>query len=74
MRVEGIRELLARLRPPRVPPRGHVELVDASWHVDTEAICPDCLRWIGPDDYVRRNAVDLPEHEVCPPLSVRLRT
>jgi hypothetical protein len=54
--------------------RVHVELIDASWHVDTDAICPDCLRWISRDDYVRRNAFDLLEHEVCPPVSVRERT
>ena len=34
----------------------HVEVIDASWHVDTEAICPDCLGWIGPTEFVRRNA------------------
>jgi len=51
-----------------------VEFIDASWHVETDAICPDCLRWISPDDYVRRNAFDMLEHEVCPPDSVRLRT
>jgi hypothetical protein len=51
--------------------RPHVEVIDASWHVDTEAICPDCLEWIGPADFVRRNAFDLLEHEVCPPSFVR---
>jgi len=25
-----------------------LDVIDASWHVDTEAICPDCLQWIGP--------------------------
>jgi hypothetical protein len=49
----------------------HTEVIDASWHVDTEAICPDCLQWIGPADFVRRNAFDLLEHEVCPPAVVR---
>ena len=47
-----------------------LEVIDASWHVDTEAICPDCLQWIGPTDFVRRNAFDLLEHEVCPPAFV----
>jgi hypothetical protein len=51
--------------------RLHIEVIDASWHVDTEAICPDCLQWIGPADFVRRNAFDLLEHEVCPPAVVR---
>jgi len=50
-----------------------LDVIDASWHVDTEAICPDCLQWIGPADYVRRNAFDLLEHEVCPPAFVRER-
>jgi len=49
----------------------HVEVVDASFHVDTEAICPDCLGWINPWDFVRRNALDILEHEVCPPVVVR---
>jgi hypothetical protein len=55
------------------PRRRHslTEVVDASFHVDTEAICPDCLTWINPWDYVRRNAFDLLEHEVCPPAVVR---
>ncbi|MDQ1629673.1 MAG: hypothetical protein QOI54_3417 [Actinomycetota bacterium] len=51
----------------------HTDLIDASWHVDTDAICPDCLRWIRADDYVRRNAFDLLEHEICPPASARTR-
>jgi hypothetical protein len=51
--------------------RWYVEVIDASFHVDTEAICPDCLQWINPWDYVRRNAFDLLEHEVCPPVVVR---
>lgn len=74
MRVDGVRDMVARLRWRRHPTHVHVEWLDASWHVDTDAICPDCLRWISPDDYVRRNAYDLLEHEVCPPASVRLRT
>ena len=51
--------------------RAHVEVVDASFHVDTDAICPDCLGWINPWDFVRRNAFDILEHEVCPPVVVR---
>jgi hypothetical protein len=74
MRFEGSRGLISRLRWRRSVEHVHVELIDASWHIQTDAICPDCLRWISPDDYVRRNAFDIPEHEVCPPVSVRLRT
>ncbi|MGZ4593754.1 MAG: hypothetical protein ACXV3C_07795 [Actinomycetes bacterium] len=73
MRVELVRTLVSRLRRRRPPDHVYVEVIDASWHVSTEAICPDCLRWISPDDYVRRNAFDLLEHEVCPPPSARLR-
>ena len=62
------RSLLGWLRPRR---RRYLDVVDASWHVDTEAICPDCLQWIGPADFVRRNAFDMLEHEVCPPAFVR---
>jgi len=51
--------------------RSHNEVIDASFHVDTEAICPDCLGWINPWDFVRRNAFDILEHEVCPPVVVR---
>lgn len=48
-----------------------VDVIDASFHADTDAICPDCLGWINPWEYVRRNAFDLLEHEVCPPVVVR---
>ncbi len=63
--------LVARLLLHGRRRRPHVEVIDASFHVDTEAICPDCLGWINPWDYVRRNAFDLLEHEVCPPVVVR---
>jgi hypothetical protein len=74
VRSSGLRTLVSRLRWRRQPEHVHIEFIDASWHVETDAICPDCLCWISPDDYVRRNAFDLLEHEVCPPESVRLRT
>jgi hypothetical protein len=78
MRALRVRTLIhrprSRKRSRRPARRVNVELIDASWHIDTDAICPDCLRWISPDEYVRRNAFDMPEHEVCPPESVRLRT
>ncbi len=67
IRLMGWAWLRRRNRP------AHVEVIDASWHVDTEAICPDCLGWIGPTEFVRRNAYDLLEHEVCPPAFVRAR-
>ena len=74
MRFLGLPALVPRLRWRPGPASGHVEFIDASWHVDTDAICPDCLRWISPADYVRRNAFNILEHEVCPPESTRLRT
>ena len=70
MRHLSLLRPLGRIWQLRRARRLHIEVIDASWHVDTEAICPDCLRWIQPDDYVRRNAFDLLEHEVCPPVSV----
>ena len=63
--------VLGRLSVRRRRRRMHVEVIDASFHVDTEAICPDCLGWINPWEYVRRNAFDMLEHEVCPPVVVR---
>jgi hypothetical protein len=67
--VNPVRALRRALR--RRSRRAVAEVIDASFHVDTEAICPDCLQWIGPTDFVRRNAFDLLEHEVCPPAVVR---
>jgi hypothetical protein len=34
-------------------------------HVDADAICPRCMRWISPRDIVRRTAYGLFQHEVC---------
>jgi len=39
---------------------------DHSLHVDADAICPRCLAWIGPEDFVRRNGWGLAQHETCP--------
>jgi hypothetical protein len=74
MRRMGTAKMIDRLRWRRSRSHGYVEVIDASWHVDTDAICPDCLRWIRADDYVRRNAFDLLEHDTCPPVSLRVRT
>lgn len=41
-------------------------VVDAALHVDADAICPRCLSWIAPLDFVRRNGLDLLQHESCP--------
>ncbi len=55
--------------------REHAEplVIDAALRVDADAVCPDCLGWIGPTEHVRRNIYGLVEHDVCPPLSVRPR-
>ena len=71
MRQMSLIRLMGWVRLRRRNRRAHVEVIDASWHVDTEAICPDCLGWIGPSEFVRRNAFDMLEHEVCPPVFVR---
>jgi hypothetical protein len=34
-------------------------------HVDSDAICPKCMRWISPRDIVRRTAFGLVQHEAC---------
>ncbi|HEX6935359.1 MAG TPA: hypothetical protein VF227_02460 [Actinomycetes bacterium] len=71
MRHFGLAGLFGRVLRRGRRRRLDLGVIDASFHVDTEAICPDCLQWINPWDYVRRNAFDLLEHEVCPPVVVR---
>ncbi len=34
-------------------------------HVDRDVVCPRCLCWIGPDDYVRLTRYGLHQHEAC---------
>ena len=34
-------------------------------HVDADAVCPRCLSWIEPGDYVRRTAYGPYQHESC---------
>ena len=34
-------------------------------HVDADAICPRCLQWIEPGDFVRRTAYGPHQHESC---------
>jgi hypothetical protein len=62
--------LVPRLRRRR---RSEPVIVDAALRVDADAVCPDCLQWIGPAEHVRRNIYGLVEHDACPPLSVRHR-
>lgn len=51
---------------PAVIDGGRRVVVDAALHVDADAICPRCLDWIAPEDFVRRNGLDLLQHETCP--------
>jgi hypothetical protein len=39
--------------------------VDHELHVDADAICPRCMRWIEPGDFVRRTAFGPHQHESC---------
>lgn len=41
-------------------------VVDGAMHVDADLVCPRCLAWIAPDDYVRRTFTGVVEHESCP--------
>jgi hypothetical protein len=34
-------------------------------HVDADAVCPRCLCWIEPGDFVRRTAFGPHQHESC---------
>ncbi len=34
-------------------------------HVDADAVCPRCLHWIEPGDFVRRTAFGPHQHESC---------
>jgi hypothetical protein len=34
-------------------------------HVDADAVCPRCLQWIEPGDFVRRTAFGPHQHESC---------
>lgn len=43
--------------------RGRVS--DHELHVDADAVCPRCMRWIEPGDFVRRTAYGPHQHEAC---------
>ena len=34
-------------------------------HVDADLVCPRCLRWIEPGDFVRQTRIGLRQHEAC---------
>jgi D-lyxose ketol-isomerase len=49
---------------PREAPHGH-DFARNVMHVETDEICPRCLRWIAAADIVRRTAYGLVQHESC---------
>jgi hypothetical protein len=34
-------------------------------HVDADLVCPRCMEWIEPGDFVRQNRIGLVQHEAC---------
>ena len=58
----------ASARPP-LTPYGY-DFSSHDLHVDGDLVCPRCLRWIRPKDFVRRTAYGPAQHEVCPRLPV----
>ena len=56
----GFRAML----PPTAVPRGRPQ-DDHDLHVDADAVCPLCLRWIEPGDHVRRTIYGPYQHESC---------
>jgi hypothetical protein len=34
-------------------------------HVDADLVCPRCMAWIEPGDFVRQNRIGLVQHEAC---------
>ena len=53
------------LLPSLTPGRGRPRVVDHELHADSDAICPRCLHWIEPDEFVRRTAYGPLQHESC---------
>ena len=60
--LDGVNESRLPAVIDAAPPGGPL---DASLHVDADAICPRCLVWIDPHDFVRRNGYGLLQHETC---------
>ncbi len=46
-----------------------VLLIDGHLRGESDDVCPRCLRWIDPREYVRQTAFGPLQHEVCPPES-----
>jgi hypothetical protein len=56
----GFRALLA----PN-PGTHHASVDDHELHVDEDLVCPRCLQWIDPSDFVRQTRIGLRQHEAC---------
>ena len=52
-------------RPDPDSAESHV-LSDGHLHGADDSICPRCLRWVEEREFVRRNALGMLQHEVCP--------
>jgi len=44
---------------------GHAHNSDHELHVDRDAICPRCMQWIEPSDFVRQTRYGIVQHEAC---------
>ena len=40
-------------------------MIEHELHVEADAICPRCMHWIEPGDFVRRTAYGPHQHETC---------
>ena len=56
----GYRALLPVSGPPR-----RSRALEHELHVDADAVCPRCMSWIEPGDFVRRTAFGPHQHESC---------
>jgi hypothetical protein len=57
---------LAMLLPSgtRATPHGY-DFASNVMHIDADSICANCLKWVTPQDIVRRTAFGLIQHETC---------
>ena len=46
-------------------PYGH-DFSSHDLHIDDDVVCPRCLEWIAPHEFVRRTAYGPAQHEACP--------
>ena len=45
--------------------RRHARSDNHELHVDADLICPRCMCWIEPGDYIRQTRIGLHQHEAC---------